>query len=99
MSVILYFFYGVLIITSFRLGTWIILALAYNLKGNIKNLGAFPLISLIVPALNEGITFKSSLQLTAPSRPREISDTITLAFKEATEPVNQDISIPVSGGQ
>ena len=62
MSAILYFFYSILIITSFRLGTWIILALAYNLKGNAKQIDSFPLISLIVPAFNEEITIKKSIQ-------------------------------------
>ena len=62
MSVLLYFFYGILIITSFRLGTWITLALAYNLKGNSKQIDSFPLISLIVPAFNEEITIKKSIQ-------------------------------------
>jgi poly-beta-1,6 N-acetyl-D-glucosamine synthase len=44
------------------LGTWIFLAFAYNLKGNVKNIDSFPLISLIVPAFNEEITIKNSIQ-------------------------------------
>ena len=62
MSIILYFFYGILILTRLRLGTWIVLALAYNLKGNTKNMDSFPLISLIVPAFNEEITIENSIQ-------------------------------------
>ena len=62
MSLILYFFYGILIIAIFRLDTWIILALAYNLKGSVQHIGSFPLISLIVPAFNEEITIKKSIQ-------------------------------------
>jgi len=61
-SLILYFFYGILIIAIFRLDTWIILALAYNLKGSVQHIGSFPLISLIVPAFNEEITIKKSIQ-------------------------------------
>ena len=61
-SLILYLFYGILIITSFRLGTWIIFALGYNLKGNSKNINSFPLISLIVPAFNEEKTIENSIQ-------------------------------------
>ena len=62
MSLILYVFYGILIITSFRLGTWIILAIAYNLKGNSTSMTSFPFISLIVPAFNEEKTIRKSLQ-------------------------------------
>ncbi len=61
MSLINYIFYGILIITNFRLGTWIILALTYNLKGNSKNIESFPLISLIVPAFNEEKTIEQSI--------------------------------------
>jgi poly-beta-1,6 N-acetyl-D-glucosamine synthase len=61
-SLILYFFYGILIITSLRLGTWIILALAYNIKGTPKSIDSFPLISLIVPAYNEEKTIRKSIQ-------------------------------------
>jgi biofilm PGA synthesis N-glycosyltransferase PgaC len=61
-SLILYIFYGILIITSFRLGTWIILALIYNLKEKSKNIDSFPLISLIVPAFNEEKTIRKSIQ-------------------------------------
>jgi biofilm PGA synthesis N-glycosyltransferase PgaC len=49
-------------ITSLRLGTWIILALAYNMKGTPKSIDSFPLISLIVPAYNEEKTIRKSIQ-------------------------------------
>ena len=62
MSLGLYFFYGILVIAVFRLGTWIILALTYNLKGNVRFTDSFPLISLIVPAFNEEITIRKSIQ-------------------------------------
>lgn len=62
MNLVLYFFYAILVIATFRLGTWIFLSLAYNLKGKVKPVNSFPLISLIVPAFNEEITLKNSIQ-------------------------------------
>lgn len=41
----------------------------------------------------------NSLQLRAPSKPMQIDDTITLTFKEMNEPITQQISISVTGGQ
>ena len=41
----------------------------------------------------------NSLQLRAPSKPTQIDDTITLTFKEMNEPITQQISISVTGGQ
>ena len=41
----------------------------------------------------------NSLQLRAPSKPKQIDDTITLTFKEMNEPITQQISISVIGGQ
>lgn len=41
----------------------------------------------------------NSLQLRAPSKPKQIDDTITLTFKEMNEPITQQISISVTGGQ
>jgi poly-beta-1,6 N-acetyl-D-glucosamine synthase len=38
------------------------LSLVYNLKGKIGSVDSFPLISLIVPAFNEEITIKKSVQ-------------------------------------
>ena len=49
-------------IAILRLGTRIILSLAYNLKGKIRPTDSFPSISLIVPAFNEEITIKKSIQ-------------------------------------
>jgi flagellar basal body L-ring protein FlgH len=40
-----------------------------------------------------------SLELLAPNRPTEVNDTITLVFQEMTNPITQDISISVRGGQ
>jgi cellulose synthase/poly-beta-1,6-N-acetylglucosamine synthase-like glycosyltransferase len=51
-----------LAIAIFRLGTWIILSSAYNLKRKVGVTDSFPLISLIVPAFNEEITIKKSLE-------------------------------------
>ena len=62
MSLVLYFFYAILVIATFRLGTWIFLSLSYNLKGKVGPVNSFPLISLIVPAFNEEITIKKSIQ-------------------------------------
>lgn len=62
MSIGFYFFYAILVIAIFRLGTWIILSFAYNLKGKVKPTDSFPSISLIVPAFNEEITIKKSIQ-------------------------------------
>lgn len=41
----------------------------------------------------------SSLELRAPSKPRQIDDTITLAYQEVNEIISQQISISVTGGQ
>ena len=62
MNLTLYFFYAILVIATFRLGTWIFLSLVYNLKGKVRPVDSFPLISLIVPAFNEEITIKKSIQ-------------------------------------
>ena len=62
MNLTLYFFYAILVIATFRLGTWIFLSLVYNLKGKVRPIDSFPSISLIVPAFNEEITIKKSIQ-------------------------------------
>ena len=62
MSLGLYFLYAILIIAVFRLGTWIVLALAYNLTRNGPSTSSFPLISLVVPAFNEEVTIRKSIQ-------------------------------------
>jgi len=38
------------------------------------------------------------MELVAPSKPRDFSDTIGLTFTEMTEQITQNISISVSGG-
>lgn len=40
-----------------------------------------------------------SLELLTPSRPTEVNDRIALVFQEMTDPITQDISISVRGGQ
>ena len=40
-----------------------------------------------------------SLELSASSRPGQIGDSVTLTFKEMDEPLTQEISISVTGGQ
>ena len=40
-----------------------------------------------------------SLELSAPSKPGQIDDSVTLTFKEMSEPLTQEISISVTGGQ
>lgn len=62
MSIGIYFFSAILVIAVFRLGSWVFLSLAYNLKGKVEPMELFPLISLIVPAFNEGVTIKKSIQ-------------------------------------
>jgi len=41
----------------------------------------------------------SSLELRAPSKPRQIDDTITLTYQEVNEIISHQISISVTGGQ
>ena len=43
-------------------------------------------------------TTVSSMELVAPSKPRDFSDTIGLTFTEMTEQITQNISISVTGG-
>lgn len=70
MSLILYFFYGILIITLFRLFTQIILSGIYNVKGKVRRSEAYLKISIVVPAYNEEITIgdciKSLLSIDYP---------------------------------
>jgi len=40
-----------------------------------------------------------SLELSAPSKPGQIDDSVTLTFKEMNEPLTQEISISVTGRQ
>jgi len=60
----------------------------YERTGNAIEIGDVPSGTIIV-----------SLELTAPSKPQQMDDTITLTFKEMNEPITQEISISVTGGQ
>jgi len=62
MSLVLYFFYGVLVITLFRLSTQLVLSWAYNVKGRVRRSEVYPKISLVVPAYNEELTIKDCIQ-------------------------------------
>ena len=70
MSLILYFFYGVLILTLSRLFTQLILSGIYNVKGKGRRSEVYPKISLVVPAYNEektiGCCIKSLLGIDYP---------------------------------
>ena len=70
MSLILYFFYGILIITLFRLFAQLTLSGLYNIKGKVRRSEVYPKISLVVPAYNEEITIgdcvKSLLSIDYP---------------------------------
>ena len=50
-----------------------------------------------IGTVNPGTTV-SSIELVAPSKPRDFSDTIGLTFTEMTEQITQNISISVTGG-
>ena len=60
----------------------------YERTGNAIEIGDVPSGTIIV-----------SLELTAPSKPQQMGDTITLTFKEMNKPITQEISISVTGGQ
>lgn len=62
MSVILYLFYAVLIVSTSRILFRLILSLIYNLtrKNNATNI--FPSISIVVPAYNESKTIKNCIE-------------------------------------
>ena len=62
MSMILYFFYAVLVISFFRLSIRLFLSLSYNLKSRVEETKFFPKISIIVPAYNEEVTIKRCIQ-------------------------------------
>jgi len=40
-----------------------------------------------------------SLELSTPSKPGPVNDSVTLTFKEMNEPLTQEISVSVTGGQ
>ena len=62
MSLILYLFYAVLIVSISRLSIRLILSLTYNLTRIKKELTTFPKISIIVPAFNEAKTIKNCIK-------------------------------------
>ncbi len=62
MSAILYLFYALLIISSLRLISQLVLSFTYNLKRKNREIATFPRISLIVPAYNEAKTIRSCVQ-------------------------------------
>jgi len=61
-SLILYLFYAVLIVSISRLSIRLILSLTYNLTRIKKELITFPKISIIVPAFNEAKTIKNCIK-------------------------------------
>jgi biofilm PGA synthesis N-glycosyltransferase PgaC len=62
MSVILYFFYAVLIVATLRLLIRLCLSFIYNLKRVNKETEVFPRISIVVPAYNEAKTIRSCIE-------------------------------------
>lgn len=62
MSVILYLFYAVLIVSTSRILIRLFLSLAYNLTRNKEETKTFPRISVIVPAFNEEKTIKNCIK-------------------------------------
>src|SRR3989337_3829514 len=70
MSLILYFFYGILIIALSRLFIQLILSGIYNVKGKVRRSEVYPKISLVIPAYNEEMTIgdciKSLLSIDYP---------------------------------
>jgi len=64
-----------------------IISSTHQITGNVIEIGEVSETTII------------SLQLRASSKPKQIDDTITLTFKEMNEPITQQISISVTGGQ
>jgi poly-beta-1,6 N-acetyl-D-glucosamine synthase len=62
MSIILYLFYAVLIVSTGRILIRLFLSIAYNLTRNKKESGVFPKISIVVPAFNEAKTIKNCIE-------------------------------------
>jgi len=62
MSAILYLFYALMIISTLKLLSQVVLSLAYNLKRKSREPRVLPKISLIVPAYNEAKTIRSCIQ-------------------------------------
>jgi poly-beta-1,6 N-acetyl-D-glucosamine synthase len=61
-SLILYLFYAVLIVSTSRILIRLFLSLTYNLTRNNKKLKSFPKISILVPAFNEEKTIKNCIK-------------------------------------
>ena len=62
MSIILYLFYAVLIVSTGRILIRLFLSIGYNLTRNKKETGVFPKISIVVPAFNEAKTIKNCIE-------------------------------------
>ncbi|TRO50271.1 glycosyltransferase, partial [Candidatus Bathyarchaeota archaeon] len=62
MSIILYLFYAVLIVSTCRVLIRLFLSIAYNLTRIKKKIKVFPAISIIVPAFNESKTIKKCIK-------------------------------------
>ena len=62
MSIILYLFYAVLIVSTCRVLIRLFLSIAYNLTRIKKKIKVFPKISIIVPAFNESKTIKKCIK-------------------------------------
>ena len=62
MSVILYLFYAVLIVSTSRILVRLFFSIAYNLKRIKKDANIFPKISIIIPAFNEAKTIKNCIK-------------------------------------
>ena len=62
MSVILYLFYAVLIVSTSRILVRLFFSIAYNLTRIKKDANIFPKISIIIPAFNEAKTIKNCIK-------------------------------------
>jgi cellulose synthase/poly-beta-1,6-N-acetylglucosamine synthase-like glycosyltransferase len=62
MSIILYLFYAILIVSTGRIIVRLFLSIAYNLTRNKKETKILPRISIIVPAYNEAKTIKNCIK-------------------------------------
>lgn len=64
-----------------------IVSSTHEIIGNVVKIGDVP----------PGTTV-SSLELNSPGRPGDVHDTISLTYKEMSQPITQEISISVTGG-
>ena len=62
MSVILYLFYAVLIVSTSRILVRLFFSIAYNLTRRKKDANIFPKISIIIPAFNEAKTIMNCIK-------------------------------------